>query len=289
MHLASSWCRRRAPDLMILTSLLLLSPTLSPLAPPQEAERKVVIRRQVVESGKAKPHLERVDQACEHAEHQAQIETARIELEVMEEVLAEMEALEAALIELEGKKLVLELAAIERQLADEQLHFERMHLEDGQHHLIQNPGGDRDTATIMIAYGNGDTEVLEWEGSRAEIHEEVISYLGDRQDRLLEESERFEYLVLAEFDEPCSEAAEECCGGCDEAYDSDASSFCEDAWEEEVILEAVSGLAQPDANVFFFDEQGDMSASSDLERRVDELDMRLDRIEAMLGELLERR
>ncbi|MHC4838709.1 MAG: hypothetical protein ACYTF3_11060, partial [Planctomycetota bacterium] len=35
---------------------------------------------------------------------------------------------------------------------------------------------------------------------------------------------------------------------------------CEDAWEEEVIFEAVSGMAQPGANVFFFDEQGGMSA-----------------------------
>jgi hypothetical protein len=257
---------------MILTSLLLLSPALSPLAPPQEAERKVVIRRQGVESGKAKPHPEHARQAHEHARHETELQAELIELQVMEEVLAEMESLEAVLLELEGEKLALELAALEHELHEREIHLERLHLEEELHHALQEPGEGHETAVIVITFGNGDTQILEWEGHRDEIHEEVISYLGDRHDGMLEENELVEYLLLAETAEECTEAAEACCGDCEEACGSceaeevawvemecEEETACEDSWEEDVLFEAVSGMAQPGGNVFFLGEEGGMA------------------------------
>lgn len=351
---------------MILTTLLLLSPALSPLAPPQEAERKVVIRRQGVESGRPAPHPEHVHHHG-HQDGMTDLETEWVELEVMAEVLAEIEALETMLVELENEKLALELAALESDLAGQERELKRMHLEKELHRGHQEPGKGRETARIVITFADGDTEVLEWVGTRGEIHQEIAAYLGD---------------------EECEDEAEDCCGDCDED-DGD----CEDSWEEELVFTAVPETGGSGADVFFFGGAGGMgdcacegcpmggsspgqvrvrtlsqpevgfgwsqeaprpqerrqrivlggaapeagrhqqrivlggaapgasgqaivrmapagrvmpatppvpptpsvairrapAAGSDLERRVDELDMRLDRIEAMLGELLERR
>ncbi len=134
---------------MILSTILLLSPTLSPLA-LQQAEPQVIIRRQGVESAPQKVRV-RVHPEHSHGEHPQQL----VEVQDLEtEMLAlELATLEAEIGELERREILTELAR-------------------------QEPGHGESHARIVIRFGDGREEIMEWTGQEGDLHHELNTMLG---------------------------------------------------------------------------------------------------------------
>lgn len=180
---------------MILSTILLLSPTLSPLA-LQQAEPQVIIRRQGVESAPQRVRV-RVHPEHSHGEHPQQ--------------LAEVQDLETEMLALELATLEAELGELERQ----EIHTELAR---------QEPGQGESHARIVIRFGDGREEVMEWAGQEGDLHHELSAMLS-------EGSGHGSMIFLNEQAPECGECEE--VSSCEEIVSCEASE-CED--EDEIIL-----------------------------------------------------
>lgn len=142
---------------MILSTILLLSPALSPIA-LQQAEPQVIIRRQGVEQGQRvrvrlqepAPAQGRVVQV--HPEHQHEGQLLKVQALETEALALELSQLEAELGSLEQYKLFTEEAC-------------------------QDPGPGESHARIVIRFGDGREQVMEWSGNECDLPQELNAML----------------------------------------------------------------------------------------------------------------
>lgn len=212
---------------MILSTILLLSPTLSPLA-LQQAEPQVIIRRQGVESAPQKVRV-RVQEPAPVQGRVVQVhpEHSKAELQLK---LQELQDLETEL-------LTLELATLEAELGELERHRVLTELS------AQEPGHGESHARIVIRYGDGREEVMEWSGHEGDLHHELNAMLGQG-------SGHHEMIFLSEEAASCEseasceqEVAYELLESCEDEFeyamlDSCEATACED--EEEIILSYAS-------------------------------------------------
>jgi hypothetical protein len=193
---------------MILSTILLLSPTLSPLA-LQQAEPQVIIRRQGVESAPQKVRVRvqepapvqgrvvQVHPEHSHEEHQHKLK----ELQELKEVQL-----------LETEMLALELATLEAELAQLE---QAMVITD---FATQEPGHGESHARIVIRYGDGREEVMEWSGHEGDLHQELSHMLGQG-------SGHHEMIFLSEEGPECGDCEES--SSCEEAASCESEASCE--------------------------------------------------------------
>jgi len=190
---------------MILSTILLLSPTLSPLA-MQQAEPQVIIRRQGVESAPQKVRVRvqepapvqgrvvQVHPEHSHGEHQHKLK----ELQELKEVQL-----------LETEMLALELATLEAELGELERHMVLTEM------AAQEPGHGESHARIVIRYGDGREEVMEWTGQEGDLHHELNAMLSQG-------SGHGGMIFLSEQAPECSD-----CGDCEESSSCEEAASCE--------------------------------------------------------------
>lgn len=188
--------------IMILFTILLLSPTLSPLAMHQ-AEPQVIIRRQGVESAPQKVRV-RVQEPAPVQGRVVQVhpEHSKAELQLK---LQELQDLETELLTLELATLEAELGELERHLVLTEM-------------AGQEPGHGESHARIVIRYGDGREEVMEWSGHEGDLHHELNAMLGQG-------SGHHEMIFLSEEAPECGDCEES--SSCEEAASCESEASCE--------------------------------------------------------------
>jgi len=193
---------------MILSTILLLSPTLSPLA-LQQAEPQVIIRRQGVESAPQKVRV-RVQEPAPVQGRVVQVHPEHSHGEHPHKV--------QQLQDLETEVLALELANLESELI--QLEQAMVFPSYG----TQEPGQGESHARIVIRYGDGREEIMEWSGQEGDLHHELNAMLGHG-------SGQGGMIFLSEQGPDCGDG-----GDCEEASSCQEISSC----ETEASCEAVA-------------------------------------------------